>query len=99
MTELPGADLVAKGLRDLARGEETVESLLVAIAAPRLRSCGVAVPADTPDDAELRLYRLLRRVRPEDAYSFYNSLIRRLVSYEDALEAQHTRRAPPTTPR
>ena len=34
---LPGADLIRDGLRDLAMGNETIESLLVLIGAPRLR--------------------------------------------------------------
>ena len=41
MNALPGAELVAKGLADLARGEETIESLVVAIGAPKLRSLGL----------------------------------------------------------
>jgi hypothetical protein len=40
---LPGGDLTAKGLLDLEQGEETVEALLVCIAAPRLRAAGVPV--------------------------------------------------------
>ena len=38
---LPGGDLVAKGLQDLAASTVTVEALLVSIAAPRLRGMGV----------------------------------------------------------
>jgi hypothetical protein len=34
--KLPGADLIERGLADLARGVESVESLLVSIGAPRL---------------------------------------------------------------
>lgn len=36
-TDLPGGDLVAAGLEDLAQGRETVAALLVSIGAPRLR--------------------------------------------------------------
>ena len=39
--EFPGAELVEKGLADLAEGAETVESLLVSVGAPRLRDLGV----------------------------------------------------------
>jgi hypothetical protein len=55
-SKLPGADLIDRGLSDLEKGAETVESLLVSIGAPRLRSLGFVVPA-TFENAELRLYR------------------------------------------
>lgn len=87
MTEalLPGEEIVTKGLADLARGAETVESLLVFIGAPRLRQAGIDVPPSIPDP-EGRLYRLLESVEPDAAHSQYNALIRRLVSFERAAE-------------
>ena len=82
---LPGGDLVARGLQDLEQGRETVEALLVSIAAPRLRDAGVAVPRPLPD-AEHRLYTSLARTDPDSAHSRYNALLRRLTSFESALE-------------
>jgi hypothetical protein len=82
---LPGGDLVAKGLEDLARPSETVEALLVSIAAARLRQSGVPVAAPFPD-AEHRLYELLAREDSDSAHSRYNALLRRLTSFESALE-------------
>ncbi len=82
---LPGADLVADGLTDLAAGKESVLSLLVSIGAPKLRVCGIEIPA-TIDDPNLRLYGLLQREYGDAAHSRYNALIRRLVSYERALQ-------------
>jgi hypothetical protein len=87
---LPGAELVDEGLRDLAQGIESVASLLVMIGAPRLRYVGFDVP-DGPPDAELRLYALLRAEHPHDAYTRYNALIRRLVSFEQAAEQERGR--------
>jgi hypothetical protein len=81
---LPGAELVAEGLRDLAADRETVASLLVAIGGPRLRSLGIAVPAMGPLP-EHRLYALLARDEPDSAHSRYNALVARLVSFERAL--------------
>jgi hypothetical protein len=81
----PGGDLVAKGLEDLARSSETVEALLVSIAAPRLRDSGVSCAASFPDP-EHRLYELLAREDPDSAHSRYNALLRRLTSFESALE-------------
>jgi hypothetical protein len=87
MQDLPGADLVEAGLRDLARGRETVEALLVAIGAPRLRQLGLAVPESAPEP-EHRLYDLLAREDAASAHARYNALLRRLVSFERAAVAR-----------
>lgn len=83
---LPGADLIEAGLRDLREGRETVEALLVAIGAPRLRTIGLQLPANLPENPEHRLYDLLASDDSDSAHSRYNALIRRLVSYERAAE-------------
>jgi len=83
MSGLPGAELVEAGLRDLSHGAETVESLLVSIAAPRLRALGMDVPAPI-GDAELRLYHRLAAVHGAAAHARYNALLRRLVSFQRA---------------
>ncbi len=88
---LPGGDLVRAGLRDLATGRETVEALLVAVGAPRLRLCGLTVP-DPPRPGprqaaspEHRLYLRLAEDGADSAHARYNALVRRLVSFERAL--------------
>ena len=78
---LPGAELVEKGLDDLANRAESVEAFLVSMSAPRLRALGHDVPA-TFDEPELRLYRLLAQVHGDAAHGRYNALVRRLVSYQ-----------------
>ena len=82
---LPGDDLVAAGLRDLALDLESCEALLVSIGAPRLSRLGLAVVNPLPD-AEHRLYALLASTDRASAHSRYNALIRRLVSFERAAE-------------
>ena len=82
---LPGGDLVAAGLQDLEHRRETVEALLVSIGAPRLRQAGLKVTHTLPD-AEHRLYEHLARTDPDSAHSRYNALLRRLTSFESALE-------------
>ena len=100
MENLPGGDLIRVGLRDAAAGIESVESLLVEIAASRLRESGLPVPAMRPAtlDAEIRLHRLLAKTHGDDAYGRYNALLRRLVSFTRALDAtaaiQQKRTAP-----
>ncbi len=82
----PGEDIVVQGLADLSEGLETIPSLLVSIGAPRLRRSGHAIPAFTFSTPEHRLYELLKTDDPDAAHSRYNALIRRLVSYERAIE-------------
>jgi len=84
MQGIPGAELIGKGLADLARNEETVESLLVSIGSPRLRTLGVPLAAAF-DNPEHRLYELLGRAHGDNAHGQYNALVRLLVSYERAL--------------
>ena len=88
---LPGGDLIAQGLRDLADGVESAPALLVLIGAPRLRRIGVRIPdspvsrtSDVPP--EHRLYSLLAAIDSDAAHSRYNALIRALVSFERAAE-------------
>lgn len=81
---LPGADLVARGLDDLRRGVPSVEAHLVSIGAPRLRMLGIGV--DHPlEEPEHRLWLLLASADPDTAHARYNALVRRLVSFEQAL--------------
>jgi hypothetical protein len=82
-TNLPGADVIERGLVDLSNNNETVDALLVSIAAPRLRALGFEVPK-TIENPELRLYRRLATQFGDGAHSRYNSLIRRLVSFQRA---------------
>jgi len=91
LENLPGYELVSKGVDDLARGALSREALLVSIAAGRLREGGIPVPELIPAEPELQLYRLLCRERPDDAYAFYSSLLERLISFEFALD-DHNRR-------
>ena len=88
---LPGEELVRQGLADIAAGRRTQTACLVSIASPRLLRAGV-LPSDTPliEEAELVLYRLLR-AEGGDSYSRYNSLLRELVSFEQALDRRQTK--------
>ncbi len=83
---LPGSEIVRAGIEDLKQGCETVPALLVSIGAPRLRRLGLPVPDTTFPLPELRLYEKLREINPDAAHSQFNSLIRRLVSFERAAE-------------
>jgi hypothetical protein len=81
--KLPGGELVSRGIRDLERGFESPEALLVSIGAPRLCRLGFALPRPF-SSPEHRLYELLRTRHGDAAHSRYNALVRRLVSFERA---------------
>ena len=89
---LPGEELVREGLVDLQAGRWTVPACLVIIGLPRMRRAGLVLPepAVVPAHAELELYRMLRQAGG-DAYSRYNALLRRLISFEQALERRQSR--------
>ncbi len=87
LTSLPGHELVLRGLADLERGTESIESLLVSIGAPRLRQAGIAVTDPLPDP-EHRLYTLLAAEDSDAAHGRYNALVRQLVSFERAADAR-----------
>jgi hypothetical protein len=87
LEELPGAEFVLPGIDDLHNGETiTVGALLVAIAATRLTEAGLDIPKDRlAPEPELTLYARLQDER-DDAYAYYNALLRRLSSFCNALE-------------
>ena len=84
--DLPGAELVLPGIEDLRRGVESVPALLVAIGRPRLSRLDLDLPPDRYADPEHRLYALLAAAHGDAAHSQYNSLLRRLQSFEQAAE-------------
>ena len=90
--DLPGQDLVSRGLDDLARGQsDTIGALLVAIARPRLLDLGFSLPYHFPEFPERDLYRKLGGIYGNAAHSQYNALIRRLVSFMRAMEGRRFR--------
>ena len=86
---LPGGEILRDGLRDLQLGVRSVDALLVLVAAPRLTRCGIPVPrlSSPPALPEHDLFQLLSAEHGPEAYRYYRSLMRRLVSLEHALES------------
>ena len=87
LNELPGAELILPGIDDLHKGENnTIGSLLIAIAATRLTEAGLDIPkVRLASEPELTLYALLQDER-DDAYPYYNALLGSLNSFCNALE-------------
>ncbi|MGV3660314.1 MAG: hypothetical protein ACO1TE_09010 [Prosthecobacter sp.] len=94
--QLPGGDLIQRGLADYAEGRVTAESCLLAVGWSRLKRGGLPMPeraAERFAEPEMQLYRLLC-TEAGDAYSRYNSLLRRLISFEQTLEQRKQKGAP-----
>lgn len=81
---LPGGEEIDRGVADLALGRESVESLVVSLAAPRLRREGVPLPREVQADPESRLYRRLEQEAPDLAHARYLAHLQQAVSFADA---------------
>lgn len=83
---LPGEELVYAGLEDLRAGRVSEASLVVQVAAPRLRALGFEIPESptTAESPEHRLYELLVQERGKGAHSRYNALLARMASFARA---------------
>jgi len=93
---LPGQDLVEEGLADLAQNRITDCSLLVLIAAPRLRCLGFQIAERVAlEPYEHQLYASLEERLGTGAHSHYNGLIRRIVSFARALEREQSQAREP----
>lgn len=92
LNELPGAELILPGLDDLLHGKNnTIGSLLIAIASVRLTKAGLDIPkVPLAKEPELALYAYLLSSR-KDAYSYYNALLNSLNSFCAALELKFIR--------
>ncbi len=87
LNQLPGGDLIEAALADLRAGRDTPAAALVSMARSRLRDTGIDVPeADYDEPAGHRLYGLLTEEDRATAYSVYNGLVGRLVSFAQAAE-------------
>lgn len=94
LCDLPGADSVLAGLRDVASGRPTAEAALVQAASNRFARHDILIPGEPEGmDAELVLYRRLgERMRSDDdVYGRYSALLEELVSFLSALDQRGAR--------
>ncbi len=90
---LPGQELVEQGIADLDQGRISDCSLLVLVAAPRLNRLGISIPGwQELCPYEHQLYDRLAQRLGDGAHSYYNSLLRRIVSYARALEREQSQK-------
>lgn len=90
---LPGGELVDTGLDDLAAGRESMESLMISLAAPRLRREGIPLPKEVLPDADTRLYRWLERTSGELAHARYLACLRQMESFTNACASVRVKRS------
>ena len=91
LSDLPGAEIVLPGIRDLEAGRESINAAAVQCAATRLRGVGLNAPgAEGDPPAAHRLYRQLRDELGDRAHSRYNATLARVASFAGA--AEHARR-------
>ena len=79
----PGGAMVDSALADLADGKLTAESLLVSLAASRLRREGIPLGA-THAEPEDRLFKMLSRSAGDLAHARYGAFLRQIASFADA---------------
>ena len=89
MRDLPGHEIVAKGLADLRTGEMTRDALLVAVAAGRFQADGIEVRGTLPLHPKDRLWEMLQADVGDDVHGTYNALVSRVLSFLDAYETAH----------
>ena len=75
--------MVDAGLAELADGETTEASLLVSLAATRLRREGVPLGAVHEDPEDL-LFQLLAKTSDDLAHARYGAYLRQMSSFADA---------------
>lgn len=90
---LPGGETVDTGLKHLAEGTVSVESLLLSLAAPRLRREGVPVGRVLPEP-ENRLYELLSVEAGDLAHARYAAHLQQIASFADACHLARGPRSP-----
>lgn len=86
LSDLPGAERIREGLRDLHENRHSMSACLVRMARPRLAKAGLTPPPEVEEtSAEIDLYNLLSH-EGNRAHSRYNALVRELISFEHALD-------------
>jgi hypothetical protein len=88
---LPGGEIVDTGITHLAEGTISAESLVVSLAAPRLRREGVPI-GSVHADPEDRLYELLSRMRGDLAHERYAAYLEQIGSFADGCRLARRRR-------
>lgn len=89
---LPGGELIDQGLDDLVAGRETSASLVVCLAAPRLRREGVPVPPCPYAEADHRLYRMLEAAHGGLGHARWLAHLEQASSFADACRLARSRR-------
>jgi len=93
---LPGGEVIDAGLADLADGRVTIPSLLVSLAARRLRREGVPV-GRVHAEPEEALFRMIAATAGDLSHARYNAYRRQVVSFADSCRRARIDGAPRAT--
>lgn len=89
---LPGGETVDTGLAHLRDGTISAESLVVSLAAPRLRREGIPV-GSVQSEPEDRLYEILSAAMGDLAHARYAAHLEEIASFADACRLARRRRS------
>jgi hypothetical protein len=80
LLKYPGGEIVVKGLNDINKNKETIESLLLCSASVRLNELGFKIQSQV-EEPYLVLYKKLAQLYGSEAHYKYNSLMQRLNKF------------------
>lgn len=88
LDRLPGWEIVGNGLNDLReQNYSSLNAMLVILCSPKLHSLGLTIP-DYPlnllKTINIELYQYLDHIHGDAAHYKYNSLVQRVISFENA---------------
>jgi hypothetical protein len=93
LADLPGGERARIGLRDIAQGNRTIESMWLEMARSRFRESGIVLPPSDPE-VHLSLHAACLANEKLSGYATYRALNEELSSLLDALEARLRRMRP-----
>ena len=88
MQNLPGYELIEKGLLDISLNRESYFTALLYSAESKLAKLGINLGGLRPPDAVSQMYGFLQSEFGDGAHSKFNALNRRLISFCKSLEHQ-----------
>ena len=99
ISNLPGYEIVEKGLEDIRHGQLTEYSYLLYSAQTRFNDIGIKIEGEMPADSSVKAFQILESKLGNGAHSAFNALNRQLLSFIKATEQQiknrtRTKKAP-----
>ena len=82
LLKYPGGEIISKGLRDIRHGKyNSIESLAVFMASPRLNEFGFHIDENHFIYPHLLLYKKLQKKYANSAHEQYNAVMKRVAKF------------------